>query len=128
MDGTWYTNAAHFLSEQGGFNDMPGPAVSLAIFLRSVVGWVTMRNSHTPERTNITCRRSPRRKRCLAEIEACLLPDSGEIEYFCPECGDNGVIRGWKGSPWDRSSLHNCPTGQQYVDKSGLSTTSGGTE
>jgi hypothetical protein len=104
MIGTWYTNATHFLNEEGQIAEMPGPATALAVFLRSVVGWVTMRYACTAERTNITCRRSPGRQRCLGEIGAYLLPDTGQIVYMCPECGDNGVITGWKGTSWDRSA------------------------
>src|SRR5512135_1500089 len=105
MDGTWFTDARDFLDEQGGFNTMSGPAISIAVFLRSIVGWVTMRNARALERTNITCHRKPARRRCIGEIEACIHPDTGDIEYYCPECGNNGVIRGWEGTPWDRSSL-----------------------
>jgi hypothetical protein len=128
MNGTWFTDATHFLNEQGGLNDMPGPAVSIAIFLRSIIGWVTMRNACVRERTNITCRRSPARRRCIGEIEACLFPDTGEIEYYCPECGDNGVIHGWRGGPWDRSPLQNPQTRDEQIAKPGFSTTSRGTE
>ena len=104
MTGTWYTNAKHFLREEGEIAEVPGPATAIAIFLRSVVGWVTMRHACTAERTNITCRRSPGRQRCLGEIGAYLLPDTGQIVYMCPECGDNGVINGWKNTSWDRSA------------------------
>ncbi len=104
MTGTWYLNATHFLNEEGEIAEMPGPATAIAIFIRSVVGWVTMHHASTAERTNITCRRSPGRQRCLGEIEAHLLPDTGEIVYMCPECGDHGVITGWKDTSWDRSA------------------------
>jgi hypothetical protein len=38
------------------------------------------------------------------EIEGSLLPEGGEIWYLCPECGDHGVITGWKRTSWDRSA------------------------
>jgi len=49
MIGTWYTDATHFLSEEGEIAEMPGPATAIAMFLRSVVGWVTMRHACTAE-------------------------------------------------------------------------------
>jgi hypothetical protein len=104
MTGTWYINATHYLNEEGKIAEMPGPAIALAVFLRSVIGWVTMRHACTAERTNITCRRSPGRRRCQGEIEAYLLPETDQIIYMCTECGDNSVITGWEGTSWDRSS------------------------
>jgi hypothetical protein len=89
MTGTWYTNVRDFLNEEGELAETRGPATAIAIFLRSVVGWVTVRHACPAERTNITCRRSPGRQRCLGEIEAYLLPDDGEIVCICPECGDH---------------------------------------
>jgi hypothetical protein len=103
MIGTLHANVRHFLNEQGELARMPGPAVALAVFLRQVVGWVTMNHPSPAGRTNITCRRSPGQKRCLGEIEGSLLLEAGEIWYLCPECGDHGVIIGWKGTSWDRS-------------------------
>jgi hypothetical protein len=104
MIGTLHANVRHFLNEQGELSKMPGPAVALAVFLRQVVGWVTMPHPSPAGRTNITCRRSPGRKRCPGEIEGSLLPEAGEIWYLCPECGDHGVITGRKGTSWDRSA------------------------
>ena len=103
MTGTWYLNATHYLNEAGEIAEMRGPAIALTVFMRSVVGWVTMRHACTAERTNITCRRNPGRQRCRGEIEVFLLPDDGQIIYICPECVDHGVITGWEGTFWDRS-------------------------
>ncbi|HEY3383532.1 MAG TPA: hypothetical protein VGK32_17340 [Vicinamibacterales bacterium] len=102
MGDTWITDLTHFLDEHGSFPaNIPGPALNLALFLASIVAWVT---SHPPDEydeTNVTCRRSPSRKRCLGTIVARL--DDGEaVEWGCPVCGDNGVIRGWESTPWDR--------------------------
>jgi hypothetical protein len=108
MVGTWYSDATHFMNESGELADMPGPATSIAVFLRSVVGWVTMRHALNAEETNVTCRRSPGQRRYAGEIGAYLLPDTGQIIYMCPECGDNGVITGWEGTSWDRSA-HSLP-------------------
>ena len=102
MRPTYVTDVRHFLDEDGTLPDLPGP-VPLVLLLGSVVAWVT---SHSPNRfpmTNVPCRRSPGRRRCLGEIRAVLDDEQSAIHWQCPLCGDNGVIYGWEGSPWDRS-------------------------
>lgn len=103
MITTAYIDAAHFLNEDGKIAGSTRPGAIIAAFLRSVVGWVTIRQAVRPERTNITCRKISSRQRCLGEVNAYLIPDTGEIWYVCPHCGDNGVIRGWEGTSWNRS-------------------------
>ena len=102
MADTFITDLTHFLDEDGSFpSSMPGPALNLALFLCAIVAWVT---SHPPgqyDETNVTCRRSPGRVRCLGTIVA-RLGAGGAIEWGCPGCGDNGVIRGWESTSWDR--------------------------
>lgn len=102
MDDTWITDLRHFLDEDGDFPaDIPGPALNLALFLAAIVAWVTSHPPYEDDRTNVTCRRSPGRRRCRGTIIA-RLEDGEAIEWGCPECGDNGVIRGWESTPWDR--------------------------
>jgi hypothetical protein len=103
MGNTWITDMRHYLDDAGHLpEDMPGPALGLAQFLGSIVEWVT---SHPPgrfERTNVRCRRSPRRRRCLGDIYARFEESGGVIAWHCPFCADNGFTRGWEGSIWDR--------------------------
>ena len=103
MRPTYVTDLRHFLNEDGSLPGLPGPVLTLVLFLGSVVAWVT---SHLPNRfpmTNVPCRRSPQRRRCFGEIYAVLDDEQKEIRWQCPLCGDNGVIYGWEDSPWDRS-------------------------
>ena len=51
---------------------------------------------------DVACRRSPQRRRCPGEIVASFEVDGSTILWRCPACGDNGVTRGWEGTPWDR--------------------------
>lgn len=104
MRASYSTDLRHFLDEEGTLPDLRGPVLPLVLFLGSVVAWVT---SHPPNRfpmTNVPCRRSPRRRRCMGEIYAVLEDDQSVIDWQCPLCGDNGVIYGWEDSPWDRRS------------------------
>ncbi len=102
MGDTWVTDMRHYLDEKGNLATMPGPAANLALFLGSIVGWVTSRGARQSDRTNVPCRRNPGRRRCGGEIVANLADEPGTIAWRCPECGDNGVVRGWEGTRWDR--------------------------
>jgi len=55
-----------------------------------------------PNPTNVACRRRPRHVPCPGTIVAAPAEDSDAIVWTCPECGDQGWISGWHGSPWDR--------------------------
>lgn len=103
--GTFYSDVRHYLGDEGEITDVTRPAAVIASFLRSVVGWVTMRQAVEPERTNVTCRKVAGRLRCRGEVHAYLDPESGSILYACPYCGDNGVISGWEETSWNRSPL-----------------------
>ncbi len=84
-------------------SDLPGPALNLALYLGAIVSWATRGGSFEPERTNVSCRRRPRGRRCSGEIVAALNSKAGEVEWICPACGERGVISGWRGTRWDRS-------------------------
>ncbi len=103
MNKTWVTDMRHYLDETGSLAaTMPAPALNLALFLGSIVGWVTGRGADRAPRTNVPCPRSPGRLRCRGEIVADLEPAGAAITWHCPACGDNGVIRGWEDTRWDR--------------------------
>ncbi|MHB9150700.1 MAG: DUF6933 domain-containing protein [Thermoleophilia bacterium] len=99
---TWITDMRHFLDSSGDVPDMPGPALSLALFLGSIVAWATSGRTSADVVTNVSCRRSPGRRRCLGIIEADLTENGHAVSWLCPVCGDNGVTRGWEGTLWDR--------------------------
>lgn len=63
-----------------------------------VRGWEASGDWHT----NVPCRRSPGRRRCLGDIMADLDRTSGHISWQCPVCGDHGLIHGWEGTLWNR--------------------------
>ena len=103
IGNTWITDMRYFLDASGAIPEgIPGPALSLGLFLGALVAWVTSGRSVSDARTNVSCRRSPGRRRCPGEILATFEPDGSTILWHCPVCGDNGVTRGWEGTPWDR--------------------------
>jgi hypothetical protein len=100
---TWVTDMRHFLDARGAIpTAIPGPALNVALFLGAIVAWVTSGRSSTDPRTNVACRRRPRRRGCAGEIAAAFEDDGATIVWRCPVCGDNGVARAWEGTPWDR--------------------------
>jgi hypothetical protein len=101
MGNTWVTDMRHFLDDAGTVVALPGRALRLAAFLGSIVAWVTSGRATGNLRTNVMCRRSPGHHRCAGEIVARLEAD-GAVVWRCPVCRDNGITRGWEGTPWDR--------------------------
>ncbi len=95
----------HYLDEDGCLPDLPEPALNIAFHLGAIVGWVSRFPSNQLQATNVPCRRRPRRRRCLGEIEASFDPRTGVIEWTCPVCADSGIISGWRGTLWDKTSL-----------------------
>ncbi|MBM4394649.1 MAG: hypothetical protein FJ087_03035 [Deltaproteobacteria bacterium] len=108
MGDTWITDMRHFLDviDPAKTAQAPLPALRLACHLGSIVEAVTAgwddRGDLIP--TVLSCRRRPGRSACKGFIGARLLVD-GRIEWGCSSCDDNGVISGWKGTPWDFSSV-----------------------
>lgn len=100
---TYVTNMRHYLDEDHNIAEsLPGPALSLALFLGSIVGWVSAHQQNPRPRTNVPCRRSPARQRCTGTVHACFGDDGSTISWECPICCDQGIIHGWEDTPWDR--------------------------
>jgi hypothetical protein len=101
---TWIVDMRHYLDEDTGDlpETIPAPALNLALFFGSIVAWVTDHLPHGDWHTNVPCRRSPGRRRCLGEIVAELDAPSGSIAWQCPICGDRGLIHGWEDTLWNR--------------------------
>ncbi len=104
MGNTWMTDMRHFLDETGALPDLPNQALSLVLHLGAIVAWMTNHRYDLEQRTNVTCRRSPGRRRCGGEIHASFQGDPFGITWFCPRCSDNGLIYGWEGTSWDRGN------------------------
>jgi hypothetical protein len=101
--GTWVTDLRHFLDASGDFpKGIPGPALALALFLGAIVAWVSSGRARSEGRTNVACRWRSGRRRCPGEIVASFEVGGAAIVWRCPQCGDNGVTRGWEGTRWDR--------------------------
>lgn len=105
---TLVADLRHFLDEDGRLPDLPAPALNLALHLGAIVAWMTaVVTEGEIEITNVVCRRRPRGRRCRGQVLARFLSPDERIEWACPVCGDNGIIDGWAGTRWDRSTTVN---------------------
>lgn len=52
------------------------------------------------------CWRRPKRMACKGVLAVELDTDTDQIYWECTECGDDGVVTGWRGLIWD---MTDCP-------------------
>jgi hypothetical protein len=88
----------HFL---GMPEDAPGPAQRMAEHLSSVVRAATARPTSSAWVSALPCRRRPGHRPCPGHIAVSRPDVPARIEWGCTSCGDEGVISGWEGSPYD---------------------------
>ncbi len=88
----------HFL---GMPDDAPAPARRMAEHLGRIVEVGTASPTGEPTGSSIRCTRRPGRRPCVGLIELVRLDLPPSIEWWCPVCGDDGVVSGWEGSAFD---------------------------
>jgi hypothetical protein len=99
MGNTWIVDFRHYLTPAGAMAEMPPRARILAEYFASIVLDAT---SNLDDPPTVRCRRRPRRQHCSGIVMS--YPNSEEddrIDWYCPVCNDNGIIRGWLGTLWD---------------------------
>ena len=109
MRNTWITDLTHFLDESGHIEPEKGPARRIAEYLTSIVAMVSLPELVIPQEYKVRCRRRPGRRPCVGCIEVDLDPETEDVMWWCPTCGDNGYIRNWKGTMWDLSDAAGKP-------------------
>jgi hypothetical protein len=82
-------------------DDAPASARRMAEHLAGIVEAGTTSPVGEPTVTSIRCTRRPGRRPCAGLIEVVRLEVPASIEWWCPICGDEGVVSGWEGSPFD---------------------------
>ncbi|MEZ4468767.1 MAG: hypothetical protein R3F43_31145 [bacterium] len=76
------------------------PDTPAARHLARIVAAATANPAGVGVETAVRCRRRPDRRRCAGWIEIRRQDLPEEIRWSCPACGDGGVARGWRQSPW----------------------------
>lgn len=102
MSNTYVTDITHYLDKNGELvTDMPSEAKQLASFLVLVIDSTTSGGSVYFDDSGIRCRG----KRCTETVLSRLTELGDEIEWHCPICGQNGIIRNWKNTKWNQRKL-----------------------
>jgi hypothetical protein len=99
MANTWIIDLRHYLKPNGALAELPGRTRRLAEYWAEIVA----QSSNFDEPITLRCRRRPGHRTCAGTLDVGFNEDFSEIIWFCPVCGDNGIIRGWQGSFWDNS-------------------------
>ena len=101
MGDTWITDMTHYDYSEEEEHAIPNPAKRLAGYLASIIQGTVKRTASDGDYAGVRCRRRPGRKPCLGSIRSELHPNGNELRWWCPVCGDNGVIYNWVGTRWE---------------------------
>lgn len=97
----WVIDIRHWLNEQ-----QDGPAAPQlrrkVEKLAEIISWITSRDRGLDVGEPPKCRRRPKKKPCTGRLQ--LQYDLNDrIYWYCPECGDEGLLDGWQWLIWDMS-------------------------
>jgi len=94
----YISNMLHFLDETGNIpKQMPKEAKELASFLALVVDATTKTMPSTLTSTGIRCFK----KGCHGLIKSSMRLATNEINWYCPDCEEEGLISEWHATKWD---------------------------
>ena len=100
---TYIVDLTHFLAADGAIGPQHGPARRFADYLTKIVVVATSPVTLSEKLAVVRCRRRPGRKPCVGKIDVDLEPETEQIVWWCPACGEQGTISNWKDSLWDCS-------------------------
>jgi RNA polymerase subunit RPABC4/transcription elongation factor Spt4 len=101
MADTWITDITHFLDKEGEIISEPAQARKLAEYFAAIIVMASFLDPDYPTEYRVLCRRRPNRKPCQEEIAGFVEPETDNIVWVCPACGDGGLISNWRGTIWD---------------------------
>lgn len=95
----WVIDIRHWLNEsQSG---AAAPQLEKKVEkLKEIIVFATSVESSIPVQSFPKCNRRPGRKPCQGRLDVHMTEDD-EIHWFCPVCGDEGIIHGWKDLFWN---------------------------
>jgi len=99
---TFIADMRQFAESEPG-EDLSGPALRIRRFLGKVIEEATTSTPGKLTETGVPCRRRPGHKACAGRLDVMLTEVPAQIRWVCPECGDNGIVTHWRGTPWDRT-------------------------
>jgi len=95
------TNIQHFMDGDKAA-DLPAEAQDLVNFLTAIIEAATWAYDKPMTVSTAGCRNDINGQTCFGNIEVWVDFDTNQIGWECVECGDDGVITDWEGTPWDR--------------------------
>ena len=107
MGVVFVSDLRHFLDIP---DEAPAPAKRLAVLLAGIVRAASVHPVGSGGTSAVGCTRRPGRRPCDGFVMV-FRRTTGEIAWSCDVCGDEGVITGWEGSPFDLSGFDDS-----YVD------------
>ena len=94
------TNITRAIGVNENITAMEIDGKDLAGFLAAVITMATSpRNQKCGSEYWVSCNQ----KTCRSEIVSMIDQETDFIYWMCPQCGDQGVIRRWRGTLWDMS-------------------------
>jgi hypothetical protein len=81
--------------------DVPGPARAVATRLSRIVRAGTAGDAGSARTSGLPCDRRPGRRPCPGRLVLRRAGAEPSIAWRCSACGDEGVVSGWEGSPFD---------------------------
>ncbi len=95
------------MDENGKIPDMPLEAQELVSFLSAIIEAASKEYGSPVVFADTKCRSMINGKSCTGDIEAWVYAEDNLIGWECLECGDEGVISHWEGTPWDKR-IYTC--------------------
>jgi len=96
----WVIDIRHWLDES-----LTGPGLpqlkSKVKKLGEIITYATAVEAGIPVDVQPRCWRKPKRKPCAGELDISFDPNTDQIHWLCPECGDEGVVSGLRWLIWD---------------------------
>jgi len=101
----WVIDIRHWLNDNYDGPAVPQLALKVAK-IKEIIIYAT--SACTGRKAGLApgCWRRPQRKPCKGILDVKVVGQD-EIRWFCPVCGDEGVVRGWTSLNWNMSSSPN---------------------
>jgi len=94
------TNIQHFLGENGEVPELPPEAMELLRYLSAIIEAATIEYARPITFADTKCRSVINGKSCPKDIEVWVYAENNQIGWECLECGEEGVITNWGGTPY----------------------------
>jgi hypothetical protein len=96
------TNIRHFMDGDEVVDDLPTEAKELLFFLAAIIEAAAEAYDQPMTVSTAGCRGVVDGYVCFGDLEVWVSAENNQIGWECIECGKEGVISNWEGTPWDK--------------------------